>query len=117
MFFVAFVKQKLKYDDSLDAFGCHGIGGIWGGIATGLFASSAVNSAVTNEGLFFGGLLIVSQLIAIGITIAVAVVGTFVITKVISIFQKARVSERDESVGLDHSEHGETAYPSFTGLD
>ena len=117
MFFVSFVKKKLKYDDSLDAFGCHGIGGIWGGIATGLFATSAVNSAVTNEGLFFGGSLLGSQLAAIGITIALAAVGTFVIIKVMSLFKKPRVTDRDESTGLDHSQHGESAYPSFTGLD
>jgi Amt family ammonium transporter len=118
MFFVSFVKQKLKYDDSLDAFGCHGIGGIWGGIATGLFATSAVNpAAVTNQGLFFGGSLILPQLAAIGITIAIAVVGTFIIMKALKLFKKSRVEDREESTGLDHSQHGETAYPSFTGLD
>jgi len=117
MFFITVVKRIFKYDDSLDVFGCHGIGGIWGGIATGLFASSSVNPAVTNEGVFFGGSLILPQLAAIGITVALAVGGTFVIIKTMSLFGKARVSERDESIGLDHSQHGESAYPSFTGLD
>lgn len=117
MFFITVVKRIFKYDDSLDVFGCHGIGGIWGGIATGLFASSSVNPFVTNEGLFFGGSLILPQLAAIGVTIALAAVGTFVIIKVMSLFGKSRVLERDESIGLDHSQHGESAYPSFTGLD
>ena len=117
LFFIMVVKRAFKYDDSLDVFGCHGIGGIWGGIATGLFATSTVNEAVTNNGLFFGGSLILSQLAAIGITIVVAVVGTVVIIKVLSLFKKSRVSEREESVGLDHAEHGESAYPTFTGLD
>lgn len=117
IFFTSVVKRKLKYDDSLDAFGCHGIGGIWGGITTGLFATSTVNSAVTNEGLFFGGSLILPQLAAIGITIGVAVVGTYIIMKVLKLFKGSRVSDRNESEGLDYSEHGESAYPSFTGLD
>ncbi|MDP2892290.1 MAG: ammonium transporter [Bacillota bacterium] len=117
-FGISFLKRKLGYDDALDVFGCHGIGCIWGGIATGLFASSAVNPAVTNQGLIFGtGNLMVSQLIAIGITIALAGGGTFVIMKVIGLFTKPRVTLREESDGLDHSQHGESAYPSFTGLD
>jgi ammonium transporter, Amt family len=115
---VGLLKRKMRYDDALDAFGCHGIGGIWGGIATGLFASSAVNPAVTNQGLVFGtGNLMVAQLISIGITIALAGGGTFIILKVIGLFKKLRVTPREESDGLDHSLHGESAYPSFTGLD
>ena len=76
-----------------------------------------MNPAVANEGLFFGGSLLGSQLIAIGVTIAVAIAGTFIIIKVIGIFKKVRVADREESTGLDHAEHGESAYPSFTGLD
>ncbi|MEZ4357766.1 MAG: ammonium transporter [Eubacteriales bacterium] len=117
MFFTTVVKHKFKYDDSLDAFGCHGIGGIWGGIATGLFATSTVNSAVTSEGLFFGGSLLLPQLASIGVTIGIAVAGTFIIMKVLKLFKGSRVSARNESEGLDYSEHGESAYPSFTGLD
>ncbi|MFZ5974675.1 MAG: ammonium transporter [Bacillota bacterium] len=109
---VSVLKKKLGYDDALDAFGCHGIGGIWGGIATGLFASSAVNPLVTNEGVFFGGSLIGPQLIGIGVTIALAAVATFIIFKVISLFMKVRVEESDEILGLDQSEHGESAYPT-----
>ncbi len=114
------LKRKLRYDDALDAFGCHGIGGIWGGIATGLFASTAVNPAVTNEGLVFSGNanLLLAQLAAIGVTIALAGVGTFLIMKLVGLItRKNRVSPREENEGLDHSQHGESAYPSFTGLD
>lgn len=117
-FFMTFVKNKFKYDDSLDAFGCHGIGGIWGGIATGIFASPAVNSLVVDKGLFFGGTkLILVQLTSIGITIAFAAIVTFVILKVIQLFTNIRVSPSEEANGLDISEHNESAYPSFMGLD
>jgi len=118
-FFMTKVKPKFGYDDALDAFGCHGIGGIWGGIATGLFASKAVNPGISFEGLVFGGdaHLIVVQLIAIGITIALAVVATFVIIKIMKLFGDIKVSREDEQLGLDISEHHEVAYPAFNGLD
>ncbi|MDF2987126.1 MAG: ammonium transporter [Eubacterium sp.] len=113
------IKPKLGYDDALDAFGCHGIGGIWGGIATGLFASSKVNSALTDNGLVFGETkLIVAQILAILITIAFAVVGTTIIMFVLkAIMKDLRVTSREESEGLDVAQHGESAYPSFTGMD
>ncbi|MDP4120899.1 MAG: ammonium transporter, partial [Bacillota bacterium] len=116
-FAVTVIKNKFGYDDSLDAFGCHGIGGIWGGIATGLFAQVAVNSA-GNNGLFFGNphqLLI--QLFAILITIAIAVVGTIVCMSIVKLIMNVRVTSREESEGLDVIEHGESAYPSFAGMD
>lgn len=117
-FGVSFIKQKFGYDDALDAFGCHGIGGIWGGIATGLFTQKSINSYAQWDGLFFGETqLLTAQLIAIGATIALAVVGTFVIIKVISLFMDIRVSDKDEITGLDLSEHSESAYPSFMGMD
>ncbi len=112
------VKGSLHYDDALDAFGCHGIGGIWGGIATGLFATNLVNPAVVDQGLFFGGTkLIFAQLAAIGITVVLAGGMTFGILKLISLFLPLRVSADDENVGLDASQHAESAYPSFEGLD
>ncbi len=116
---VTMLKRKLRYDDSLDAFGCHGIGGIWGSIVTGLFASSAVNPAVTKEGLVFSGNfgLMGPTLAAMGVTVALAVGGTFVIMKLVGVITKMRVTSREENEGLDHSQHGESAYPSFTGLD
>ena len=109
-FFVTVVKPKFGYDDALDAFGCHGIGGIWGGIATGIFASKAINSAGAN-GLIHGNIKLVGiQLIAIVATIAYSAIMTFVILKVISKFTSLRVSDEEEMDGLDVALHGEEAY-------
>ncbi|ABO51366.1 ammonium transporter [Desulforamulus reducens MI-1] len=109
-FAVAVVKAKLGYDDALDAFGIHGVGGTWGAIATGLFASKSVNDAGA-DGLFYGNAAQLStQLIGVAATIAFAALVTFLILKVISIFTSLRVSEGDEVFGLDTSVHGETAY-------
>ena len=117
-FMVKLIKQKLKIDDALDAFGCHGIGGIWGGIATGLFGKSSINSVARWDGLVFGDVhLFLAQLAGIGVTIAIAVVGTFVCVGLVRIFTKLRVDERSETIGLDIAEHGEKAYPSFNGWD
>lgn len=117
-FGVALVKKKLKIDDALDAFGCHGIGGIWGGLATGLFGQSSINSTAQWDGLFFGDTrLFLAQLAGIFITIIIAVIGTLVCAGIIRIFTELRVSVRDEQLGLDISQHGESAYPTFTGLD
>lgn len=112
------IKAKFGYDDALDAFGCHGIGGIWGGIATGLFAKTSINSAAQWNGLVFGDIhLFAAQLLAIVITIALSVVGTFVIIAVLRKVMPIRVSSSEESKGLDIAEHGENAYPSFLGMD
>lgn len=117
-FFVSFVKTKFGYDDALDAFGCHGVGGIWGGIATGLFAQSSINPAAQWNGLVFGETrLFIAQLESIGITILYAGVGTLAISFVINLIFKLRVSPKEETEGLDHSQHSESAYPSFTGMD
>ncbi|MDR2350969.1 MAG: ammonium transporter [Deltaproteobacteria bacterium] len=114
---IVFVKKSLKFDDALDAFGCHGIGGIWGGLMTGLFASPAVNAAAGN-GLFFGEFKqFGAQIAAILITIAIAIVGTLICVALTRLFTSLRVEKRDELIGLDLSQHGENAYPSFTGLD
>lgn len=108
---VTFVKAKFKYDDSLDAFGCHGIGGIWGGIATGIFASTTVNPAAGQSGLYYGNIKLLGiQLIAIVVTIIYSAVVTFVILKVVNKFIKLRVSDSEERVGLDISLHGEEGY-------
>ena len=116
---VSIIKPKLGYDDALDVFGCHGVGGIWGGIATGLFASRGVNPALHLDGLAFGDVrLLGAQLVAILVTIALAIVGTLVcvgLTRLIC--GGLRVSAREERVGLDLSQQGERAYPSFNGLD
>jgi len=112
------IKAKFKYDDALDAFGCHGIGGIWGGIATGLFAQKSINPVAQWDGLLFGSThLFVAQIISIIITIVFAAVGTFVILFIMKKFMDIRVTQSEEAQGLDLSEHSEQAYPSFTGLD
>ena len=117
-FTVILLKQKLKIDDALDAFGCHGIGGIWGGIATGLFGKSSVNSVAKWDGLVFGDYrLFLAQVLSIVITIAVAIVGTLICIGIVRIFTPRRVDPKEELVGLDATQHGENAYPSFNGFD
>ncbi|MBO9128683.1 ammonium transporter [Bacillus sp. 165] len=107
---VFYLKKKLGYDDALDAFGCHGIGGTWGGIATGLFATTSVNSGGA-DGLFYGGAaLLGKQCIAILATYAFAALGTFLIVKVIGLFTQVRANEEEEAIGLDITMHGEKAY-------
>jgi Amt family ammonium transporter len=117
-FMMSVVKKHFGYDDALDAFGCHGVGGIWGGIATGIFAQKSINGVARWDGLIFGDCrLFLAQIISIVATIAVAIVGTLICASVVKLFTPLRVSEHDERVGLDESQHGESAYPSFNGLD
>lgn len=117
-FTMNFIKHKLKIDDALDAFGCHGIGGVWGGIATGLFAKTSINSVARWDGVVFGNVhLFVAQVLSIIITAAVAVVGTLICIGIIRIFTPLRVDQKEEALGLDISQHGENAYPSFNGFD
>ena len=117
-FTVILLKQKLKIDDALDAFGCHGIGGIWGGIATGLFGKTSINSVAKWDGLVFGDhRLFLAQVLSIVITIAVVIVGTLICIGIVRIFTPLRVDPKEEMVGLDASQHGENAYPSFNGFD
>ena len=117
-FTMNFIKYKLKIDDALDAFGCHGIGGVWGGIATGLFTKTSINSVARWDGLVFGNVhLFVAQVLSIIITAAVAVVGTLICIGIIRIFTPLRVDQKEEALGLDISQHGENAYPSFNGFD
>jgi Amt family ammonium transporter len=104
------VKSRLGYDDSLDVVGVHGVGGTWGAIATGLFASKAVNAAGA-DGLFFGNPgQVWTQIVAVLATFVMAIVGTWVILKVVDAVIGLRVSEEDEVAGLDLSQHSETAY-------
>ena len=105
-FTVLLLKQKLKIDDALDAFGCHGIGGIWGGIATGLFGKTSINSVAKWDGLVFGDhRLFLAQVLSIVITIAVAIVGTLICIGLVRIFTPLRVDPKEEMVGLDASQH------------
>lgn len=117
-FAISKAKKKFGYDDALDAFGCHGVGGIWGGIVTGIFSTSSINEVVPHEGLLFGDYrLFLSQIGAILISIAVAVVMTSLILLVLKKYGGIRVSDMEEAQGLDMTEHGERAYPAFNGLD
>lgn len=117
-FMMSAVKKHFGYDDALDAFGCHGVGGIWGGIATGIFAQKSINGVARWNGLIYGDYhLFLAQIISILATIAVAIVGTLICASIVKLFTPLRVSEHDERVGLDESQHGESAYPSFNGLD
>ncbi len=109
-FSVAFVKVRLGYDDSLDAFGVHGVGGIWGALATGLWATQSVNSAGAN-GLFYGNpALFLVQAKTVLITIVFSFVGTFLLLKLVDRVLGLRVSESNERIGLDLTEHREAAY-------
>jgi Amt family ammonium transporter len=104
------LKSKLGYDDTLDVFGVHGVGGIWGALATGLFADTAINSA-GKDGLFFGNpeqLWI--QFVAAAAAAGFSIVVTAVILKAIDLTIGLRVPEQDEVLGLDTSQHGELAY-------
>ncbi|MCC7106809.1 MAG: ammonium transporter [Chloroflexi bacterium] len=104
------VTRRLGVDDALDVFGVHGVGGIWGALATGGFATLAVNDAGGN-GLFFGNpLQLLIQLMAVAASIAYSAVLTFVILKAIDLAVGLRVEEREEALGLDVSQHGEVAY-------
>jgi Amt family ammonium transporter len=113
------LKPKLGlYDDALDVVGVHGVGGTWGAIATGLWASSEVNSVVTHQGLLVSGewSLLGSQVVAVLCTYAVAVVGTLVCLAVArAVTGGLRVNEDDEFAGLDLSQHSENAYVFGTG--
>jgi Amt family ammonium transporter len=103
-------KAKLGYDDSLDVVGVHGVGGTWGALATGLFATKLVNDA-GGDGLFYGNpAQLWTQIIAVAATMALSVVGTAVILKIVDAIVGLRVSDEDEEAGLDLSQHSETAY-------
>lgn len=115
---VILVKKIIKIDDALDAFGCHGIGGIWGGISTGIFGKSSINSVAKWDGLVFGDWrLFAAQIEGIAITILIAVVGTLICVGIVRIFTPLRVTLREEQIGLDITQHGESAYPTFNGMD
>ena len=109
-YFAVVAKTKLGYDDSLDVVGVHGVGGFWGAIATGLFASTAINPGGA-DGLFFGNpKLVAIQAMDAGITIVYSMVVTFIILKVIDIAIGLRVDLEDEVQGLDITQHSEIGY-------
>jgi ammonium transporter, Amt family len=109
---INFIKEKFRYDDTLDAFGVHGLAGIWGSIATGIFATTSVNPA-GNNGLFYGNPeMIVHQFAGVATAIILGVVGTFIILKLVKLFVPLRVTQEEELIGLDISLHEERAYSS-----
>ena len=103
-------KIKRGMDDSLDVFACHGLGGMWGALATGIFSSVAVNPAGANGLIYGGGMQVLKQLLDIVVVAAYAFVGTMAIGKLIDVTIGLRVNSSEESVGLDLSQHGERAY-------
>jgi ammonium transporter, Amt family len=115
-FMCAVIKQKFGYDDSLDAFGVHGAGGTLGAILTGVFATKEVNSALTLTPSKLGGVLdgnggqVVNQIIGCAVAFGLAIVGTFVILKVVDMIVGVRVSAEEETEGLDLTQHGEEGY-------
>jgi Amt family ammonium transporter len=107
---VGFVKHRLGYDDSLDAFGIHGIGGIWGALATGLFAAKVINPAGA-DGLFLGNpRQFLIQLVAVLVTTAYTFLATFIIYRIVDAAIGVRVIEEEEAIGLDLTQHNERAY-------
>jgi Amt family ammonium transporter len=99
---------RSRIDDTLDVFACHGIGGVWGSIATGLFASAAVNGV---NGLLFGNVgQLGAQLLAVAVVAPFAFFGSYALLKLVNVFSPLRVSPQAEDAGLDLSEHGEEAY-------
>ncbi len=100
---------RSRIDDTLDVFACHGVGGIWGSIATGLFASGAIQLGI--NGAFFGNpAQLVAQLVAVAVVVPFAFFGSYLLLKLVNVFSPLRVSEEAEDAGLDLSEHGEEAY-------
>jgi Amt family ammonium transporter len=99
---------RSRIDDTLDVFACHGIGGLWGSIATGLFAATAINGA---SGLFYGNATqLGAQLLAVAVIIPFAFFGSYLLLKAVNLFSPLRVCPEAEDAGLDLSEHGEEAY-------
>ncbi len=109
--------SRMRFDDTLDVFACHGISGVWGSLATGLFASSAINqyavyaNGVHVNGLFFGNpAQLLYQVIAVAVVAAFAFFGSYALLKIINRITPLRVSPEEEEKGLDESQHGEEAY-------
>ena len=104
------LKPRFGYDDSLDVVGVHGVGGTWGALATGLFASKAINPA-GNDGLFFGNPAQLGiQFVSVLATLVLAIVGSYIILSIIKAVMGLRVADEEEMMGLDLSQHNERAY-------
>jgi Amt family ammonium transporter len=111
-FMVAYIKPKLGYDDSLDAFGVHGVGGIIGAVLTGILASPFIQADYS--GAIYGNFdQLWVQLLATAVTIVFSGVGTYILFKVTDKLVGVRVKDKDEAIGLDETQHSETAYTNF----
>jgi Amt family ammonium transporter len=106
------LKSMMGYDDSLDAFGVHGVGGTLGAILTGVFATRACWNIADGEplGLIEGGGIMTGQIVAVVVTWIFSIVATFIILKIVDAVVGLRVSHQDEIIGLDMSQHNEEAY-------
>jgi Amt family ammonium transporter len=114
-FFACNLKSRLGYDDSLDVVGVHGVGGTWGALATGLFASTAINPAGA-DGLFHGNpAQLGAQVVGVLATWVFAFAGSLVLLKIVDVLVGLRVTEEEEFLGLDVSQHSETAYAFESG--
>jgi Amt family ammonium transporter len=111
------LKSSFGYDDSLDVVGVHGVGGIFGAIATGIFASKAINPMGADGAIHGNWGLVGTQLIAVGATVVFAVVGTSVILLVLKAIMGLRVTGEEERMGLDLSQHSESAYVLASDYD
>lgn len=110
-FAVQFMRQKSGADDALDVFGVHGVGGIWGSIATGIFAIEGMAQGSGTYGLIYGGVdLFVGQIVAVVFTLVFCFAITYAVIWIISKFMRVRMEENEEVVGADIAEHGEPAY-------
>ncbi|MFA7191082.1 MAG: ammonia channel protein, partial [Dehalococcoidales bacterium] len=104
------LKERLGFDDSLDVFAVHGMGGIWGALATGIFASAAVNPAGV-DGLINGnGMQLFIQLVSVLAVGAFAFFGSLLLGKIVDVLIGLRVKPVEENIGLDLSQHAESAY-------
>jgi Amt family ammonium transporter len=119
-FAISVAKRRIGYDDALDAFGCHSVGGVVGGLLTGIFCVPEL-SWTDFGGLIYTGdpTLLGCQIAGILITLAFVIVGALVISLVVRLAYDGtmRVSEADEARGLDVAAHGESAYPAYLGMD
>ena len=109
-YYMILFRMKIGFDESLDVFACHGVGGMWGVLATGLFAQKALNSAGTN-GLFFGNpMQLKIQATAVVVIALFSFVVTYILAKIVDTMFSLRARENEEDVGLDIAQHGESVY-------
>jgi Amt family ammonium transporter len=108
-YYMIVLRMKLRIDESLDVFACHGMGGVWGSVATGIFASKAVNAAGANGLLFGNPAQLWVQIVTVVVVAAFSFIVTYMLATLLDLFIGLRVSENEELVGLDISQHAETA--------